>query len=473
VVEPPPPAASAAGVSNSPVPGVNVSASVLVVDDEKNIRTTLRRSLELEGYRCDTVENAAGALDVFGAQSYDIALLDVQLPDGNGLEVLVQWKRMRPDVPVIVMSGHGTIEMALEATRKGAHDFVEKPLSIDKILITLKHALELAGQRRELQTLRARAKDSELIGSSPGMSELRAVIAMAAPSRGRVLITGESGTGKELIARAIHFQSARADKPFVKVNCAAIPSELIESELFGHERGAFTGAHQARKGKFELAHGGTLFLDEIGDMRLEVQAKLLRALQEGEIERVGGARAVPVDVRVVAATNKDLMAAIAEGEFREDLYYRLNVVPIRAPALREHKDDVPELVMALIARVSEENGVKPKPVEAEAMKLLMRHDWPGNVRELRNACERLAILTPAPTIGVEAVRRLLGQEGKSREEKLYRPGIPMRDLIAEAEKDIILQALTHHGGHVTQTAASLGLERSHLYKKMRALGIRE
>ena len=451
-----------------------MSASVLVVDDEKNIRTTLSRSLELEGYRCDAVENAARALDAFGAQSYDIALLDVQLPDGNGLEVLVQWKHMRPEVPVIVMSGHGTIEMALEATRKGAHDFVEKPLSIDKILITLKHALELAGQRRELQTVRAKARgDSELIGSSPAMSELRSVIAMAAPSRGRVLITGESGTGKELIARAIHFQSTRADKPFVKVNCAAIPSELIESELFGHERGAFTGAHQARKGKFELAHGGTLFLDEIGDMRLEVQAKLLRALQEGEIERVGGARPVAVDVRVVAATNKDLTQAIGAGEFREDLYYRLNVVPIRAPALREHKDDVPELVLALIARVSDENGVKPKPVEPEAMKLLMRHEWPGNVRELRNACERLAILTPAPTIGVEAVKRLFGQEGRSREDKLYRPGVPMRDLIADAEKDIILQALSHHGGHVTQTAASLGLERSHLYKKMKALGIRE
>ncbi len=451
-----------------------MSASVLVVDDEKNIRTTLQRSLELEGYRCDTVEDAARALDAFQAQSYDIALLDVQLPDGNGLDVLVHWKRMRPEVPVIIMSGHGTIEMALEATRKGAHDFVEKPLSIDKILIVLRHALELAGQRRELQTLRAKASnETELIGSSVGMSELRALISMAAPSRGRVLITGESGTGKELIARAIHFQSTRSEKPFVKVNCAAIPSELIESELFGHERGAFTGAHQARKGKFELAHGGTLFLDEIGDMRMEVQAKLLRALQEGEIERVGGSRPVSVDVRVVAATNKDLTQAIAAGEFREDLYYRLNVVPVRAPALREHREDLPELVVALIARVSEENGVKPKPVEAEAMKQLMKHDWPGNVRELRNACERLAILTPAATIGVEAVRRLFGQEGKAKEDKLYRPGVPMKDLIAEAERDIILQALTHHSGHVTQTAASLGLERSHLYKKMRALGIRE
>ncbi len=451
-----------------------MSATVLVVDDEKNIRTTLMRSLELEGYRCETAEDARSAMDAFEGQACDIALLDVQLPDGNGLDVLDRMKRMRPEVPVIVMSGHGTIEMALEAIKKGAHDFVEKPLSIDKILIVIGHALQLAGQKRELQTLRAKAShESELLGASHAMQELRDTIALAAPSRGRVLITGESGTGKELIARAIHFQSPRNKHSFVKVNCAAIPGELIESELFGHERGAFTGAHQARKGKFELAHGGTLFLDEIGDMRLEVQAKLLRALQEGEIERVGGSRPISVDVRVVAATNKDLVAAIAAGEFREDLYYRLNVVPIRAPALRAHKEDVPELVRALIARVSEENGVKPKPVEPEAMQILQRHDWPGNVRELRNACERLAILTPGQTIGADAVKRLFGVEGKAKEQNLYRPGIPMKDLVADAERDIIKHALDHHGGHVTQTAAALGLERSHLYKKMRALGIRE
>ncbi len=447
---------------------------MLVVDDEKNIRTTLTRSLELEGYRCETAEDVRSALDAFEAQACDIALLDVQLPDGSGLDVLAQMKRLRPEVPVIVMSGHGTIEMALEAIKKGAHDFVEKPLSIDKILITIGHALQLAGQKRELMTLRARAsQESELIGSSRVMQELRETITLAAPSRGRVLIIGESGTGKELIARAIHFQSTRGSRSFVKVNCAAIPGELIESELFGHERGAFTGAHQARKGKFELAHGGTLFLDEIGDMRLEVQAKLLRALQEGEIERVGGSRPISVDVRVVAATNKDLEAAIAAGEFREDLFYRLNVIQIRAPSLRAHKDDLPELVNALIARVSEENGVKPKPVEPDAMQILQRHDWPGNVRELRNACERLAILTPGQTISAEAVKRLFGFQERSRDQQLYRPGVAMKDLVADAERDIIRQALDHHGGHVTQTAAALGLERSHLYKKMKALGIRE
>ena len=450
-----------------------MTANVLIVDDEKNIRTTLARSLELEGYRCDTADSVASAVDLFQSQPCDVALLDVQLPDGSGLDVLVQWRRIRPDVPVVVMSGHGTIEMALEAVKKGAHDFLEKPISLDKLLLTLRIALQLDTQRREIQTLRARAgEDTELIGTSAVMAELRRTIALAAPSRGRVLITGESGTGKELIARAIHFQSTRADKPFIKLNCAAIPSELIESELFGHERGAFTGAHQARKGKFELAHGGTLFLDEIGDMRLDVQAKLLRALQEGEIERVGGSRPISVDVRVVAATNKDLVAAIAAGEFREDLYYRLNVIPMQAPSLRTHREDLPELVKSLVARVCDENGMKAKEVEAEALEHLSRHDWPGNVRELRNACERLAILTPGSRITGEAVKKLYG-EGRAPERGIYRAGVPMKDLVAEAERDIIQQALSFHEGHVTQTAAALGLERSHLYKKMRALGIRE
>ncbi|TNF36573.1 MAG: sigma-54-dependent Fis family transcriptional regulator [Deltaproteobacteria bacterium] len=450
-----------------------MSATILIVDDEKNIRVSLARSLSIEGYRCDDADSVASALARFEPQSHDLVMLDVQLPDGSGLDVLAELKGRAPETPVVVMSGHGTIEMAKEAIRLGAHDFIEKPLSIDKILITLHNALEFANQRRELETLRALARSgSELVGRSRVMSEVRERISLAAPSRGRVLITGESGTGKELIARAVHEESDRADKPFVKLNCAAIPSELIESELFGHERGAFTGAHQARKGKFELAHGGTLFLDEIGDMRLDVQAKLLRALQEGEIERVGGARPIRVDVRVVAATNKDLEAAIEAGEFREDLYYRLNVIPIDAPPLRAHKEDVPELVASFVARVCEENGMKRKDVTSEALEALARHDWPGNVRELRNACERLVILTPATVIDGAAVRRLLG-EGKTVAGALYRPGASMRDLVADAERAIILAALNAHGGHVTQTAAALQLERSHLYKKMRALGIRD
>lgn len=448
-----------------------MTATVLIVDDQKNIRTTLSRSLSIEGYHCEAVESVATAREAIGTTPYDLVMLDVQLPDGSGLDVLAEIKAIRPDVPVLVMSGHGTVDMALEAIRGGAHDFIEKPLSIEKILITIGHALSFAGQRRELQTLRAKVKaDHQLLGESPSMVRLRDTIALAAPSKGRVLVTGESGTGKELIAHAIHQQSNRADKPFIKLNCAAIPSELIESELFGHERGAFTGAHHARKGKFELAHGGTLFLDEIGDMRLDVQAKLLRALQEGEIERVGGSKTVKVDVRVVAATNKDLAEAIDEGAFREDLYYRLNVIPVHAPPLREKKADLPELVHAFVQRIARENDMRDKRVEPAAIALMQKHSWPGNVRELRNACERLVILTPGPLIGEAAVRRLLG-EGRAVSPGLYRPGMSMKDLVADAERNIIMAALTAHDGHVTQTAAALQLERSHLYKKMRTLEI--
>ncbi len=448
-----------------------MTATVLIVDDEKNIQTSLSRSLSIEGYRTETAGTVAAAVEALRGQAVDLVMLDVKLPDGNGLDVLQEMKVARADLPVIVMSGHGTIDMALEAIRRGAHDFIEKPLSTEKILITVANALKFAGQRRELQTLKARVESQwELLGDSPAMQRLKETIALAAPSKGRVLVTGESGTGKELIARAIHDRSKRADGPFIKLNCAAIPSELIESELFGHERGAFTGAHQARKGKFELAHGGTLFLDEVGDMRLDVQAKLLRALQEGEVERVGGSRPIQVDVRVVAATNKDLEAAIAEGEFREDLYYRLNVVPIQAPPLRARKEDLPQLVRAFVARVCQDNDVRPKDVTDAALAALAEHDWPGNVRELRNACERLVILTPGATIDGPQVRALLG-EAKSLGGGLYRSGVAMKDLVADAEREIIVAALDAHDGHVTATAAALGLERSHLYKKMRALGI--
>jgi len=449
-----------------------VPATLLIVDDEKNIRTTLSRSLSLEGYRCSTAATIAEARQAIADDAPDLVMLDVKLPDGNGLDLLVQLKETHQSLPIIMMSGHGTIDMALEAIRRGAHDFIEKPLSTERILITLSNALRFEGQRRELHTLRKRLTndDASLLGTSSVMQRLRDLISRAAPSKGRVLIIGESGTGKELIARAIHTHSKRSDGPFIKLNCAAIPTELIESELFGHERGAFTGAHQSRKGKFELAHGGTLFLDEIGDMRMDVQAKLLRALQEGEIERVGGSRTIKVDVRVVAATNKDLQAAIAEGEFREDLFYRLNVLPVFAPPLRTHKQDLPELVRAFVKRVAEENDMRPLAVSDEAHAALAEHDWPGNVRELRNACERLVILSPGPEIGARDVRQLLGP-ATSSSGGLFQPDVPMKELVAAAERSIIMGALDHNDGHVTATAASLGLERSHLYKKMKALGI--
>lgn len=448
-----------------------MAASLLIVDDEKNIRTSLSRSLSLEGYECETAATIGEAQRALAQSLPDLVMLDVKLPDGNGLDLLVALKASNASLPIIMMSGHGTIDMALEAIRRGAHDFIEKPLSTERILITLGNALRFEGQRKELNTLRKRvADDASLLGSSSALEGLRSLIGRAAPSNGRVLITGESGTGKELIARALHAQSRRADKPFIKLNCAAIPTELIESELFGHERGAFTGAHQARKGKFELAHDGTLFLDEIGDMRMDVQAKLLRALQEGEIERVGGSRTIRVDVRVVAATNKDLEGAIAEGQFREDLFYRLNVLPVKAPPLRAHISDLPELVRAFVQRIAVDNDMRPLEVTQEALDAMAEHDWPGNVRELRNACERLVILSPGPTIGVRDVRHLLGAS-KTATGQLFEPNVPMRDLVAAAERSIILGALDHHEGHVTATATSLGLERSHLYKKMKALDI--
>ncbi len=452
--------------------GAVSGATILVVDDEKNIRSSLSRSLEIEGYQCVTADSVAGALEAVKAEVPDLVMLDVKLPDGDGLDVLRWMKRDHAETPVIVMSGHGTIEMALEAIRAGAHDFVEKPLSTEKMLITIANAVRYQGQRRELRDLREELRESsELLGRAAAMERLRETIALAAPSQGRVLITGESGTGKELVARAIHTGSRRAQGPFVKLNCAAIPSELIESELFGHERGAFTGAHQARKGKFELAHKGTLFLDEIGDMRLDVQAKLLRALQEGEIERVGGARTIAVDVRVVAATNQDLPGRVADGGFRGDLYYRLAVVPIVVPPLRARREDIPLLATSFVARASTDNAMGQKRLTDDALRELAGFDWPGNVRELKNACERLVILTPGDVIDGGRVRLLLGDVG-AVSGGLWRPGVPLRDLLADAERAIIVAALDANGGHMTQTAEALGLERSHLYKKLRALDIK-
>jgi DNA-binding NtrC family response regulator len=450
-----------------------MSASVLIVDDDRNIRRTLSTALELDGFSCQSADHASAALEAFAERTFDVVLLDVQLPDASGLDLLVRLRAMRPEVPIVIMTGHGTSQMAFDAIARGASNFLDKPIRVDTLLVTLQLTLQLGGRHREMEEARGRVRGrAELIGSGPGMQRLRETIALAAPSKGRVLITGESGTGKELIARALHAQSPRRDKPFIKVNCAAIPSELIESELFGHERGAFTGAHQARRGRFELADGGTLFLDEIGDMRLDVQAKLLRALQEGEVERVGGSQPIRIDVRVIAATHKDLEAAISAGEFREDLFYRLNVVPIHAPPLRERAGDVPELARGLLMQVCDDNGLRLKQFDAEALELLARRPWPGNVRELRNVCERLAILTPSQTIDAAAVRLLLGEKGAGPP-RLFRPGVAFRDLVADAEREILRAALEHHSGNMTQTASGLDLERSHLYKKLKALGLRD
>jgi DNA-binding NtrC family response regulator len=446
-------------------------ASLLVIDDEPNILTTVRRALELEGYSVEVAGSAALGLEKLGAHDIDLVLLDVMMPGESGLEVLPKIREQHPEVAVVMMSGNATIETAVQATKLGARDFIEKPLSSDKLLLTVGNTLELARFTRESAKQRARARaEFAMVGKSPGMRGIFDKIAKTAPSQGRVLITGENGTGKELVARAIHDHSRRADGPFVKLNCAAIPSELIESELFGHEKGSFTGALQQRRGKFELADGGTLFLDEIGDMNPSAQAKVLRVLQEGELERVGGSETLKVDVRVIAATNKDLQAEIAAGRFREDLFYRLAVVPIELPPLRTRREDVPGLVEHFLEQVCESNDRRTKRVVAGAMTLLMQHDWPGNVRELKNVVERLVILTgDAEVIGdgdvMDALPRVKAVKGA------FARGTPFKDLVAGAEREIILAALEANDHHVSNTARELQLERSHLYKKMRALGI--
>jgi DNA-binding NtrC family response regulator len=400
---------------------------ILVIDDEPNILTTLRRALEIEG-------------------------MDVEVAGGGrvGLE---------------------TLATAVEAIKLGAQDFVEKPLSSEKTLLTIRNTLALADLRREHARAAEKARaEMAMVGQSARMRAIFDKIRMVAPSAGRVLITGENGTGKELVARALHEHSKRADRPFIKLNCAAIPSELIESELFGHEKGAFTGATQMRRGKFELADGGTLFLDEVGDMNPPAQAKVLRVLQEGELERVGGHETLKVDVRVIAATNKDLGAEIAAGRFREDLFYRLNVVPIEVPPLREHKQDIPALVEHFLAVACAANDRRRKTVSQAGITLLMQYDWPGNVRELRNSIERLVILTgDAPSIAAEDVQDILPAVKPVKTS--YARGAALKDLVAAAERDIVLAALEANHHHIANTARELGLERSHLYKKMRALGI--
>ncbi|HEX5063825.1 MAG TPA: sigma-54 dependent transcriptional regulator [Kofleriaceae bacterium] len=446
-------------------------STILVIDDEPNILTTVRRSLELEGYAVEVAGGGAAGLAKLVEHDIDLVLLDVMMPGETGLEVLPKLRAAKPDVMVVMMSGNATIETAVQATKGGAFDFIEKPLSGDKLLITVQNTLAYARLRYENQRLRGRAQtDFAMIGKGAAMRGIFDKVSKTAPTTGRVLITGENGTGKELVARAIHEHSKRADGPFVKLNCAAIPSELIESELFGHEKGAFTGATQQRRGKFELADGGTLFLDEVGDMNPNAQAKVLRVLQENELERVGGGETIKVDVRVVAATNKDLQAEIAASRFREDLYYRLAVVPIELPPLRARREDIPTLVEHFLEQVCADNDRRKKKVASGALTLLMQHDWPGNVRELKNVVERLAILTGDAEVITEAdVGDALPRVKAVKSE--FARGTPFKDLVAAAERDIIVAALDANDHHVSNTARELQLERSHLYKKMRALGI--
>ncbi len=443
---------------------------VLIIDDEENIRTSLKGVLQDEGFQVETAKGGPAAYQLLKRFTPDVILLDIWMPEEDGITVLGKLRIWDPDCRVIMMSGHGTVETAVKAIKLGAFDFLEKPLHFDKILVLLKHVFDLQDLQDENRQLRQELREGEqLIGDSIAMTRLRHLISVTGPSSGWVLIEGENGTGKELVARSLHNQSLRARERFVAVNCAAIPDELIESELFGHEKGAFTGAHDRKIGKFELAHGGTLFLDEVGDMGPKMQAKILRALQECTIQRVGGEQSIEVDIRVIAATNKDLKKSIRNGEFREDLYYRLKVIPIMVPPLRERKEDLMELVEHFIRRYSSR---REQRVSAATAQLLQSYPWPGNVRELKNWVERACILCQDNVIDVqdiETVRGLMAgpKEGDitDLEEK------SLRTARAAFEKQFIMKMLSENGGNVSKTAQTIGVERSHLHKKMKSFGI--
>jgi two-component system nitrogen regulation response regulator NtrX len=444
---------------------------ILIVDDEPAIQSSLRGVLEDEGYRVTAVGSGAEAIGVVADEVPDVVFLDIWMPGLDGLETLAQLKRVRPEAAIVMISGHATIETAVKATRLGAYDFIEKPLSLDKTLVTVTRALEHIRLESENQSLREKLDErSQLIGETGVMRALRDQIAMAAPTNGRVLIHGENGSGKELVARAVHAHSARRERAFIEVNCAAIPEELIESELFGHERGAFTGAHARRRGRFELADGGTIFLDEIGDMSFKTQAKVLRALEEQSFERIGGKDTVKVDVRVIAASNRNLEALIRDGRFREDLFYRLNVIPIEVPPLRARAEDIPLLVDHFIRTFSSENGKRVKTLSGEALAYFLAYDWPGNVRELRNMVERLVIMAPRTVIEAEDLPVPLrpkegwGEGGEARERTL-------REARDGFERAYILAELRANDWNVTRASERLGIERSHLYRKIKAYGI--
>jgi two-component system nitrogen regulation response regulator NtrX len=449
---------------------------ILVVDDEKNIRGSLEGILKDEGYRVRGAASGEELLKQVQQTVPDLVILDVWLPGIDGLQALTELKRIHPELPVIMISGHGTVENAVKATRLGAYDFIEKPLSLEKTVLAVRNALDRQRLELENRALRQTLEQRyEIVGESPVIHALRAQIQSAAPSHGRVLIRGESGTGKELIARAIHRQSLRADKPFVEVNCAAIPEELIESELFGHEKGAFTGATTKRRGKFELADGGTIFLDEVGDMSLKTQAKVLRVLQEQTFERVGGTEILTVDVRVIAASNKALEEEIQKGSFREDLFYRLNVIPFEILPLRERKEDIPLLATYFLHLFSEEYGKREKNLSPEALDLLLQHPWPGNVRELRNVMERMVIMVPQDTIQdfdlAPSLRARPGAAAEAPSEPATEWDGTLREAREQFERQYILRRLGETHWNITRTAERLGIERSNLHRKLKAYGI--
>ncbi len=454
---------------------MTAKANILIVDDEANTLASLSRAFRLAGHEAVVCDNAARALDLARSQPFDLILSDVVMPRRDGLNLLEDLKNAGVAAPVVMMSGQAHIEMAVRATRLGALDFLEKPLSTEKLLVTLENALKLTRLESENRELRSRVGKHMLVWTSDVMRRVMAQIERVAASETRVCIYGETGTGKELVARTLHEKSPRASGPFVTLNCAAVPAELIESELFGHEKGSFTGAAQRHSGKFEQAHRGTLFLDEIGDMPTVMQAKLLRVLEESVVERIGSDKPTPVDVRVVVATHRNLESLVASGKFRSDLFHRVVVFPLELPPLRSRTEDLPALVDHFVRQVSAQNNWKPMPVAADAVDLLKQYSWPGNIRELRNVVERLLLLSDSQ-VDAEAVRLALpalshvpatepGPAGAAESTG------PLSERVLAFERSVVLAELDRHERHVTQTAKALGLERSHLYKKCQQLGI--
>ncbi len=460
-----------------------MSASILIVDDEVSILNSLSSILEDEGYDVSVAKSGIEALKVCAVNPPELMMLDIWMPDMDGLETLRRLRELVPNTQVMMMSGHGSIETAVKAIKLGAYDYIEKPLSLENVTLRVKHALDQRRLEQENRTLRTKVERKfELIGQAPVMEQLKQLIETAGPTNSRVLIGGENGTGKELVARAIHQHSPRVSRPFVAVNCAAIPETLIESELFGHERGAFSGATTMKRGQFEQADGGTLFLDEIADMSLSTQAKVLRALQEQQFTRVGGTKLIKVDVRVLAASNKDLLQEIEKGAFREDLFYRLNVVPIVVPTLRDRREDIPLLVKHFLRVHAEEQGLKMKQVSPEAMDVFMHYEWPGNIRELRNLIERLMIMVPGPVIEAShasvalqvrpqlpAAQTAAGPQ--SANTLLARPYDSLRDARNAFEKEFIARKLREHHWNISRTAEDLKIERSHLHRKIKLLDV--
>jgi two-component system nitrogen regulation response regulator NtrX len=452
---------------------MSIARRILIVDDEQGIRATLGQLLEFEGYEVRAVGNAVDGITEYQKQRPDLVFLDVKMAGIDGVEALKKIKEFDPTAIVVMISGHATIQTAVEATQLGAYDILEKPLDTDRILVTLRNALQHLDLHEENARLRETIQSRyEIVGRSYGIRLVIDKIDRVAKTPARILITGENGTGKELVARAIHAQSTRADEPFVEVNCAAIPSELIESELFGHMKGSFTGAIADRAGKFEQAHGGTLFLDEVGDMSLAAQAKVLRVLQDGVVTRIGGAKPVEVDVRVLAATNKNLETEIGEQRFREDLFYRLNVVPIHVPPLRERREDIPLLVAHFVNVLTKREGVAARTVSPDAVERLSKLDWPGNVRELRNTIERLLILAAGPRVTADDVGRLGGRHdtdqtglGSLLDCKTF------EEFKHAAERAFLLAKLREYDWNVSETARGLDMPRSNLYKKIERYGL--